>query len=170
MKQFYKRLVVLRTFAGIILALALPALAEAPVTEGTGPGSESAVPAKPKESVTIYSPIGKRDPFRTPAPAQPGGRELAAINPLEKFSVDQMQLRAILRSTALAKAMIEDPEGKTYIISEGDVVGRERGTVSKIQNTQVIVTFRTFNYLGVESLFEKVLFLPQTEDNQSRME
>jgi hypothetical protein len=58
--------------------------------------------------------------------------------------------------------MLEDPEGKTYIITPGEIVGREHATVSRILNTGVVLTERTFNYLGQESLYEKVLSLPQS--------
>jgi Tfp pilus assembly protein PilP len=118
---------------------------------------------KPPEKGTIYSPVGKRDPFRPPALAN-FGRDVSAVNPLEKFAVEQLQLRAVLRGIGKAKAMFEDPEGKTHIITEGDVIGRERATVSRILNNEVIVTERTFNYLGVESLYEKVLSLPADND------
>lgn len=57
--------------------------------------------------------------------------------------------------------MFEDPQGKTFILKQGDVIGRERGSVSRILNTDVIVTERTFNYLGTESLYERVISLPQ---------
>ena len=57
--------------------------------------------------------------------------------------------------------MFEDPEGKTHILTEGQTLGREHGTISKVLNTEVIVTLRTFNYKGEENLYEKVISLPQ---------
>ena len=80
------------------------------------------------EKGTIYSPIGKRDPFKQPT-ANLLGRNPASLNPLDQFSIEQLSLRGILRdSSGHARAMFEDPEGKTHILSEGDTVGRERGT------------------------------------------
>ena len=111
----------------------------------------------------IYSPVGKRDPFRPPT-LKSVGRDVAALDPLEKYSLEQLQLRAVLRDSKRPQAMFQDPEGKTYILSEGDTLGRERATVSKILNTEVILTERTFNYLGVESLYEKVMSLPPDPD------
>jgi hypothetical protein len=106
----------------------------------------------------IYSPVGKRDPFRATAEH---ARELASINPLEKYSIEQFQLRAILQGDGQNKAMFEDPDGNPHILGEGEAIGREHGTVSKILNKGVIVTEKTFNYLGQESLFEKVISLPE---------
>lgn len=116
---------------------------------------------KAGEKSFIYSPIGKRDPFKTPV-ANSNDRDLASLSPLEQFSIEQFQLRAILRTgEGRGRAMFEDPEGRTHIVAEGEIIGRERGTLSKILNNEVIVTERTFNYLGAENLYEKVISLPQ---------
>lgn len=115
-------------------------------------------PKKADESV-IYSPVGKRDPFRLPL-SNSFDRDIASINPLERFSIEQLQLRAILHQKGQAKAMFEDPEGRTHIVAEGDVIGRERGSVSRILNSEVIVTEKTYNYLGAQNLYEKVISLP----------
>jgi len=104
----------------------------------------------------IYSPAGKRDPFR--APAASTSRDIdSALSPTERFSLEQYQLRAIIKGIGKNRAMFEDPEGKSFILFEGDVIGREKATVSRVLDKGVIVTERTFNYLGEESLLEKVL-------------
>lgn len=118
-----------------------------------------AIAEGPAEKGNIYSPIGKRDPFKPP-PMDSLGRDLAALNPLERFSVEQLQLRAILRGMGKPRAMFEDPEGKTYVVIPGMIVGRERATISRILGTSVVMTQRTFDYLGQESLYEKVVSLP----------
>lgn len=135
------------------------------VATSLGTGSLAAgvigVPREPA-NVVIYSPIGKRDPFKPPGPQQTSPRELASSLPLEQFSIDQLALRGILRDgQGKARAMFEDPSGSTHILKEGDRLGREKGTISRILNTEVIITEKTFNYLGVENLYEKVLSLPQ---------
>lgn len=112
----------------------------------------------------IYSPIGKRDPFRMPS-AKTLTRDVASVNQLERFSLEQIQLRAILKGLGKNRAMFEDPEGKTHILLEGSQLGRERATVSRILSREVIVTVRTFNYLGNETLVEKIMSLP-TEDEE----
>lgn len=108
----------------------------------------------------IYSPTGKRDPFRV-GDQMGFNRSPQSIEPLQKYSVEQFQLKAILKSGNRSQAMFEDPEGKTFILSEGEFIGREKGTISRVLSNEVIVTQRTFNFLGVESLYEKVMSLPQ---------
>lgn len=109
----------------------------------------------------IYNPTGKRDPFRSPSTQK--NRSPAAVSELERYSVDQYQLRAVLKGLGPARVLFEDPQGKTHILKEGDSIGRSRATVSRILKTEVILTERTFNYLGAESLTEKVLSLPDEE-------
>lgn len=109
--------------------------------------------------LSVYSPAGKRDPFM--APAVTPAREInASLSPTERFSLEQFQLRAIVKGIGRDRAMFEDPENNSYILYEGDTIGRERASISRILDTGVIVTERTFNYLGEESLYEKVLSLP----------
>ena len=111
----------------------------------------------------IYSPIGKRDPFRAPN-AKFLMREVASSNRLERFSLEQIQLKAVLKGLGKNRAMFEDPEGKTHVLLEGSSLGREKAIVSRILSREVIVTVRTFNYLGNETLVEKVISLPTEEE------
>ena len=111
------------------------------------------------DTAAIYSPSGKRDPFR-PLFSEEANREVASMNALEKYSIEQFQLRAILQGLGKARVMFEDPDGKSHILTEGDLFGRERATVSRILNTGVIVTVKSSNYQGVESLYEKIISLP----------
>src|SRR5689334_3727864 len=112
---------------------------------------------------TIYSPVGKRDPFKPPKPEKLG-RDTAGVNPTERYTIDKYQLKAVLKGLGKPRAMFEDPEGRTFILSAGQFLGRERGTLSRILNKEVIITERTFNYLGQENLYERVLTLPPDEE------
>jgi Tfp pilus assembly protein PilP len=110
-----------------------------------------------------YSPVGKRDPFKPPVIL--ASRELASSsNPIERYNADKFLLKAILHESSKARAMLQSPDGKTFIISEGETIGRDRAVVSRILNTELLLTERTFNYLGKETLYERVLSLPN-EDN-----
>jgi hypothetical protein len=113
--------------------------------------------------------VGKRDPFREPR-QDSLDRDLAATNPLEKFAIDQFSLRAIIKDSAASHAMLEDPELRSHIVEEGAIIGREHGTISRILNTSIIITQKTFNYRGVETLYEKVLYLPQKEETSQMVD
>lgn len=111
---------------------------------------------------SVYNPIGKRDPFKMPTVGTEESEEVS-LNPIEKYAIEKFKLRAILRGFSRPRAMFEDPQQKMYILGEGDVIGREKGVISRILNREVIITEKTTNYLGETSLFERVLSLPEKE-------
>jgi len=105
-----------------------------------------------------YSPIGKRDPFSKKANSQRG---LASKESgLFRFRVDQFELKAIRKGPDLNQMLILDPEGGTYIITEGEQIGKTKAIVSRILDREVILSEQTVNYLGKPSISERILSLP----------
>lgn len=109
-----------------------------------------------------YSPLGKRDPFQIPKPLS---RDIASPETdLFKYTLEQFQLKAILKGGNKSQILIEDPNGKNYVLEEGAIIGRGKATVSRILDKEVILTERGVNYLGVQGLSEKVLSLSEEEE------
>lgn len=129
------------------------------VSAGQSVRAETTITIEKKKSDAFYSPFGKRDPFRIPTVGGLG--EDSSVGPLQRFHVDQFRLRAIMRGMGEPRAMFEDPKGRSHIVNQGDLIGIERATVSRIIKSEVILTERTYNYLGKESLLERVIALPQ---------
>ena len=99
-----------------------------------------------------YDPKGKPDPFRplivekTEA-AAPKGRPsaqaaLEAGTPLERMDLGQLRLVALIWNILTPKAMVEDDTGKGYILSVGTLIGKNRGNVTQINSSGVLVTER----------------------------
>lgn len=110
----------------------------------------------------IYSSAGKRDPFKLPSIPDESKRGVAsASSSLEKFTIDQFSLKAILKSKGRSSAMFSDQSGKLHILNEGETIGREGGTVSRILTSEVIVTGKAVNFLGQETIYEKIISLPK---------
>jgi type IV pilus assembly protein PilP len=97
--------------------------------------------AEQKEVATpgyLYTPVGKRDPFRSAfkeakptESTEPGGI-------LTKFEIDQLKLIAII-SGAKPVAQVELPGGKGVLVKIGTRVGKNMGRVVRITNDEVIV-------------------------------
>lgn len=114
------------------------------------------------QPATLYNPAGKRDPFKA-AISNTNTRNLSSIYPTERYDLEQLSLKAILRFSGKSRALVEAPDKQTFILFEGDIVGRQRATLSRILKSEIIFTQKTANYLGNASLVETVVSLPGEE-------
>jgi len=63
--------------------------------------------------------------------------EVRPKDPLEQYSLAQLNLVAIISSVAVPKAMFLDPSGFGHVVKEGDRVGLAGGIVSDIRDNEV---------------------------------
>lgn len=119
------------------------------------------------QPATLYNPAGKRDPFKA-AISNANWRNLSSIYPTEKYDLEQLSLKAILRFSGKSRALVEAPDKQTFILFEGDIVGRQRATLSRILKSEIIFTQKTANYLGNASLVETVVSLPGEENIETQ--
>jgi type IV pilus assembly protein PilP len=89
----------------------------------------------------IYSPVGKRDPFRDPATirvaARPQGE--GQVGPLQKFDLDQLRLSFTTTATSAPMALVIDPTGQGHIVQIGDFIGKNWGKISAIRREELTV-------------------------------
>ena len=112
-----------------------PALPKAKVIEE----EKAATP----QSIYVYSPVGKRDPFQnvfavkevTPVKV-PGAKP----TPLQKYPIDRLKLSMTMTGTSSPLAMVEDPDGRGWTVRIGTFVGQNWGKVTSIQREQIIIT------------------------------
>ena len=95
--------------------------------------------------VYVYDPTGKPDPFK-PLALQP--EIVAYITPLQRLEVTQLTVVGILWTAKVAKAMVQDPSGKGYILAKGTLVGTKGGYVKQILKNKVIVEQKTKDLIG----------------------
>lgn len=110
----------------------------------------------------VYDPTGKRDPFQPfiamQTPVMPDEEEIP-VTPLQKYDLSQLKLVAILVGTGEGRAMVEDSEGKGYIIHKGVYVGRNFGKVKAVLKDRVVIEERYKDYMGKVKSKEIVLRL-----------
>lgn len=138
---------------------------------GSSPPPPAPAPAKPAEQVAVappvpvapdggvpadggvaevaeyvYSPVAKRDPFRSyfdEAPAQTEVKEAvptAHCGPICGWELEQLKLVAVVTGIASPVAMVEDPDGRGFLLRRGSYVGKRSGKVSDIRRDAVVVT------------------------------
>jgi type IV pilus assembly protein PilP len=105
-------------------------------------GADVKPAASTAETPYNYEPIGKRDPFRSPLEdSQTAQTENAPCNePLCQWELDQLNLVAIVTGDANPLGMVEDPQGRGYIIRRNSKIGRRGGKVTQIMRGSVTVT------------------------------
>ena len=112
----------------------------APPTPTPTPAAESEEYERPE-----YENMARRNPFQPdlevvqPANLPAAGDE-RTLEPLERFSIGELELVAIISEVAVPKAMFIDPEGFGHVLKEGDRIGRNSGTISDIRDNEVEVT------------------------------
>lgn len=100
-----------------------------------------------------YDPTGKRDPFRSYRWERQERLNAAAATrgPLEQFDLGQLSVVAVVWNTDKARALIEDPSGRAYVVSEGTAVGKNQGRVIHIDDNLVLVKETYVNFEGEET-------------------
>lgn len=98
----------------------------------------------------FYDPRGKHDPFESffdkesetvgIAPTKRTvEKKRIPLTPLQRISLGQLKLVAIVLSPTGNKALVEEPSGKGYVISKGTYVGQNYERVKEILNDRVII-------------------------------
>ncbi|KAF0123632.1 MAG: type IV pilus assembly protein PilP [bacterium] len=109
--------------------------------------SQKATPEK-KEGINntgvkySYNPMGKRDPFKpfiSKATAGKGKIRGERLVPLQRYNFSQLKLIGIIWRNDKNMAMVEDPEGRGYVLKKGTLIGENNGRVINILKDRVII-------------------------------
>jgi len=129
-----------------------PAAKKAPV-----PAADAARVAVVKEAFA-YEPKGLRDPFQPfikleekKKTARP--QVFVPKTPLQRYATEELHLVGIIwGESGRARALIEDPEGKGYVVGTGTLVGDRGGRIVRIQPEEAVVEERTVDLFGEENV------------------
>ena len=71
--------------------------------------------------------------------------------PLEQFDVSQLSVVAVVWNVEGGRALVEDPSGQSYIVEMGSRIGKNDGSVVRIDDNLVVVKETYVDFLGHES-------------------
>jgi type IV pilus assembly protein PilP len=148
----------MKTFRLLIITLATAALGTgceeerppappAPVAKKAAAGTAAATPTAQAAAVPYvysYNPVGKRDPFRSPVEEvrvnndREGGS--SCTDPLCAYDLDQLTLVAVVTGDSNPIAMVEDPQGRGFIVRRSARMGKQGGKVTNILRDSITVT------------------------------
>ncbi|MBI5017417.1 MAG: pilus assembly protein PilP [Deltaproteobacteria bacterium] len=151
-------------------AQALPVQPPRPVVVAAA-GAE---PAPPAPAGFAYDPTGLRDPFEPflkieEKKKEPGPRLLSTRMPLQTYSTEQLRLVGVVwGAEGKGKALIEDPQGKGYAVSAGDLVGDRGGKVMRILPDRIVIEERFTDLFGEEKKNVANIMLHKSEGEVAR--
>jgi type IV pilus assembly protein PilP len=147
----------MKTFRLLIITLATAALGTgceeerppappAPAAKKASAGNAAATPtatATTAAYVYSYNPVGKRDPFRSPVEEvriNDNPSQSSCTEPLCVYDLDQLTLVAVVTGDANPIAMVEDPQGRGFIVKRNARMGKQGGKVTNILRDSITVT------------------------------
>jgi type IV pilus assembly protein PilP len=175
-----------RTFIPMLLAIAGGACGgSAPARPGAAQGASAAakkaepVPEAHAEADPVfeytYTPVGKRDPFRSVVddaaslPAEALAMR-ADCGPLCKWEIEQLKLVAVISGISNPVAMVEDPSGKGFVVRRGSFVGKRNGKVTQIRAGEVVVTEIFKDQMGKPHVNPVFIRMPVEKSSQDEAE
>ena len=120
------------------------------------------------EKEVLYSRKGRLDPF---APfvhgPQPGSAEKIQKRlqrreprtPLERISLGQLRLTAVMDTPEQRLAMVEEASGKGYVVKKGTYIGDQGGRITKVLADAIVIEEKYLDVFGSVAIREKQLKL-----------
>ena len=157
-----QRLLVYSCYYGLLLTF-LAGCSEEPVPQPAAKPKAAAkvaakaapAPAKSEEKVEkeekfVYRSVGRRDPF-VPLTLlrKPFDGEDEPLTPLQRYELNQYRLLGVIIGKGEPRAMVQDPEGKTYILTNGTKVGKNGGVVKDITSDVILVEEKYYDFSGI---------------------
>lgn len=129
---------------------------------------EAPLESNPEEDADlayVYSPIGKRDPFRSLFDINALSKgDSDIITELQTFELDQLKLVGIVSRIATPYALVEDPSRKGHTLTRGKLIGKNWGRVSQITPECVVIKEEYRDYTGRKVTNKTSMCVPKPED------
>ncbi len=122
------------------------------------PVKKEAAPSE--EAGFVYNPQGLRDPFKPfirlrpeKKAAKKAPEKFVPKTPLQRYALEELKLVGVVwRDGKGSWALVEDPEGKGYIVRVGTLIGDRGGRIVSIRPDRVEVEERVIDILGEERI------------------
>lgn len=141
-----------------------------PTMEAPSPGSAAAAPSQLPLTDGVagfgYDPSGRRDPFAPIVQELQPGKLDTTLPPLQRVTLTELNLIAIVWGAYGYTAMVQTPEGYGYTVRRGTRVGQNNGVVSAITERGIIVQERFTDVYGKKQEREHVKLLHPKEGSE----
>ena len=118
----------------------------------------------------MYVAEGLRDPFQpfikleTKEKKKVRPQVFVPKTPLQRFATEELRLVGIIwAEQGRSKALIEDPQGKGYVVGTGTLVGDRGGRIVRIEPEQAVIEEKIVDLFGEENLSVVTMTLRKPE-------
>ncbi|MFH2012676.1 MAG: pilus assembly protein PilP [Pseudomonadota bacterium] len=116
--------------------------------------------------------VSLRDPFKPfifKKTEDKNKRAGERLTPLQRYNLNQLKLTGIIWGDEgnTSVAMIEDPEGKGYVLKKGTLIGENNGRIINILKDRVIIREEYRNYRGGTNTKTTSLKLHKAEEGET---
>ena len=123
-------------------------------SDGNASAKEMIIGYDPKDRVDPFLPLLQEKEVMTP---DIDDKPKRMLTPLEKLSLNQIKLVAVILMENRQLAMVEDATGKGYEVMIGTYMGKNSGQVSKINQSSLVVTEYVKDYKGIrQTQFQEI--------------
>jgi type IV pilus assembly protein PilP len=113
-----------------------------------------------------YDPSGRRDPFAPVIQELQVGKIDGTLPPLQRVTLTELNLIAIVWGAYGYTAMVQTPEGHGYTVRRGTRIGQSNGVVSAVTERGIIVQERFTDVYGKKQEREHVKLLHPKEGSE----
>ena len=113
-----------------------------------------------------YDPSGRRDPFAPVIQELQVGKTDSTLPPLQRVTLTELNLIAIVWGAYGYTAMVQTPEGYGYTVRRGTRIGQNNGVVSGVTERGIIVQERFTDVYGKKQEREHVKLLHPKEGSE----
>ena len=131
------------------------------IAEGDG-GSAFGGPVLGDTSSFFYDSVGKRDPFRSFIQDHKN-LDAGIDSPLEKFDLGQLEVAGVVWRGERRRALVLDPSGQAYVVSEGDAIGKNAGKIVMIHDSMMLVREKYVDFHGEQTVKEIEMRIRQSQ-------
>jgi len=142
-----------------------PASPAAPVA-GAPPAAAPGAPpqAQPAGGLLVpasgfrYDPAGRRDPFKSLLQLEKKQRDIASLPPIQQFDLEAAKVVGVIIDPGRPpQAMIKAPNGQTFVVRPGTIVGKNEGEVVEITMQGIRVVEKFVDFMNRETRKETFL-------------
>lgn len=105
-----------------------------------------------------YDPLGRRDPFKSLLQLEKKQRDITTLPPIQQFDLETVKVvGVVVDPVSGAQAMIRAPNGQTFVVRVGTIVGKNEGEVVEITLKGIRILEKFLDFMNRETRKETFL-------------